>query len=1021
MDLAEWNSQLFSDVCARGRRGQRLYLYVDRDLLGKLANTSPQAAVDDFSRAFRASMGVEPFGRGAQEASAWRRRNFEGPPPLVAHLAMSVLAVTEQPIGGSHGVYACQNRLLGLPETPTPPPGYAVHVPLLWGVWNSWLQGPGAVYGLPTAKAHPHWSLQGWARSQGLIRFTDRLQLEEYFSAFTGETSFDGFLSWLRLHRFELWRRLQEKPALEILEDVFREEAARWLEQGPRVVSRPGRQGLLQFDPWTRSFSGAVPVDDELIGQTVDLGGGEQCVVEESDSLLTVIPPVADDALLRDGFEHELNDTVAKRFGGEAIYVMRDDPAANGLLQVRSLSRPESVKVLLRRSQLQRVSEILRGAGIEVNVGPAAWAGWIWINSIQLSPSQRSALECLRLTHVAAGVQPLAHLHGGLRLRASTYLVGGEPDLLTPSGMLKDVRLDGVLVRTTPLAYRLPLVDQFLGPGEHLLEFPGGRLSFRTLEYVHEVPKAGGILRSIEQRGSRYVIGVAERADDASMSLSGASLRPVKVPNTYVIRRSPSSEILFVTDSGEVAEIRPDTPLWLRSLSLEPAAIDVMAAIRATPSPVACLVVRNTYTGSTQAIAVPPDAPRMDGHAETHPRPEAFAALAVSVGSWSWVGVPDPRIRRIFSQAIQAHKAKGTRPAQPRTWSRRPEAAVRGDVAAGPVANNPFDDVLSWLSEREHGRASVQAFISTWEWACTRYGFASLAHQWRRALRVLEELGHIERDYETGQIGAAPAELVALPASSGLYVLTGSRPIRLVERINDPDDDDPVVGDAVSAWEVHVRTLLDAHGVPAGPAAIYIEWDPTRRESVEKGLQRLGVGLTGSVAEALLAMQPGIHQLDLAGMPLTMSPGREMWMRRRNPSGAFDWIAASSDTAAGLYCYQLRHRRVYAWRSEPAAPLVQVEFAVGEWLLQTATGKTSCLLADAGAARLLAVPANLPLPRLLARSLVLRSGLPPHTATARTDGTPYLVYDNVDARTIHHVAQLLAQDPVHTSITRKLA
>ncbi|AGL13717.1 hypothetical protein L083_0207 [Actinoplanes sp. N902-109] len=1021
MDLAEWNTQLFSDVCARGRKDQRLYLYVDRDLLGKLANSAPQAAVEDFSRAFRASMGVEPFSRGAQAATAWRRHGFEGPPPFVAHLAMSVLAVTEQPIGGSHGVYARQNRLLGLPETPTSPPGYALHVPLLWGVWNSWLDGPGALYGLPTAKAHPHWSLQGWARSQGLVRFTDRLQLEEYFSTATGQASFDAFFTWLRLHRHDLAQRFQEQPALEILEDVFREEATRWMQEGPRPVSRPGRQGLLQYDPWTRSFSGAVPVDEALIGERVDLGDGEQRVVEESDSLLTVTPPVADDALLRDGFEHELNPDIVKRFGGEAIYVMRDEPAANGLLQVRSLSRPEVVKILLRRHQLQRVSETLRSAGIGVNVGPAAWAGWLWINTFQVSPSQRPILECLHLTHVATAAPQPAHLHGGLRLLASTYLVGGEPDLLTTPGMLKDVKLNGKSVRTSPLAHRLPLVDQFLGPGAHLLEFPEGRLSFRTLEYVHEAPKAGGILRPIQQRGSRYVIGAAGDAEDVSMSLSGAALHQVAVPVPYVIRRSPSSEVMYLTQCGEVNEIRPDTPMWLRSLDLEPTAVDVMAAIRTTPSTVACLVVRNTRTGSTQAIAVPSDAPRMDGHAETHPRPDAFSALAVSVGSWSWVGAPHPRIRRILSQAIQANNSRTPHRPQPRAWSRRPKATVRGDVAAVVVPNNPFDDVLSWLSERERGRASLQAFISTWEWACARYGFAALAYQWRRALRILEELGHIERDYETGQIGVTPAELVALPASSGLHVLTGSRPIRLVERINDPDDDDPVVSDAVSAWEIHIRTLIDAHGFPAGPQAIYVEWDSARRESVGKGLQRLGVDLTGSVAEALLDMQPGIHQLDLAGMPLTMSPSREMLKRRRNASGAYEWAATPSDTAAGLYCYQLRHRRVYAWRSEPTAPLVQVEFAIGEWLLQAATGNTNCLLADAGAARLLAVPASLPLPRLLARSLVLRSGLPPRTTSARTDGTTYLVYDNIDARTIQHVARLLAQEPVHTSITRKLA
>src|SRR4051794_28275140 len=72
VNLTEWNSELLGDVRSRGRQGQRLYLYVDRDLLAKLSGMPPQAAVDDFSRAFRASMGSEPFRRGARAALTWR-------------------------------------------------------------------------------------------------------------------------------------------------------------------------------------------------------------------------------------------------------------------------------------------------------------------------------------------------------------------------------------------------------------------------------------------------------------------------------------------------------------------------------------------------------------------------------------------------------------------------------------------------------------------------------------------------------------------------------------------------------------------------------------------------------------------------------------------------------------------------------------------------------------------------------------------------------------------------------------
>src|SRR4051794_22835241 len=115
MDLPEWSSRLFADVTAGGRPGRRLYLYVDRDLLGRLAGTNPGSALTDFCRAFRAAMGARPFAAGAELARRWNARAFEGEPSFVAHLAMTVLAVTEEPLGGQHGIYRRQNELLGLP------------------------------------------------------------------------------------------------------------------------------------------------------------------------------------------------------------------------------------------------------------------------------------------------------------------------------------------------------------------------------------------------------------------------------------------------------------------------------------------------------------------------------------------------------------------------------------------------------------------------------------------------------------------------------------------------------------------------------------------------------------------------------------------------------------------------------------------------------------------------------------------------------------------------------------------
>jgi hypothetical protein len=180
MNLDEWNAVLFEEVRTRASLSQRLYLYVDRDLLSRISGLVPAAAVDDFASAFRAATGAAPFRRAAEHAIRWRVRGYPGDPAFVAHLAMTVLAVTEEPVGARHGIYARQNLLLGLPAVAVEPPGYGDDVPKLWSVWNSWLDVPGAMPGRSTARTHPHWTLQGWARSQALVRFTDRLRIEDF-------------------------------------------------------------------------------------------------------------------------------------------------------------------------------------------------------------------------------------------------------------------------------------------------------------------------------------------------------------------------------------------------------------------------------------------------------------------------------------------------------------------------------------------------------------------------------------------------------------------------------------------------------------------------------------------------------------------------------------------------------------------------------------------------------------------------------------------------------------------------
>ncbi|MFV2122944.1 hypothetical protein ACFHWS_00105 [Micromonospora sp. LOL_013] len=869
---------------------------------------------------------------------------------------------------------------------------------------------------MKTAQAHQRWSLQGWARSQGLVRHLDRHHIITYLTNSGGKGSFDRFLAWLRTHQIDLWQRFQYEPALGILRSVFEEEASRWIPGTRPTQAQAGSRGLLHYDEWTNTFSGAVPVDKTIAGSMVDLGHERLYLVEESDSLLWIDSSTSTEVMLRHGFEHELTDSLTYRFGGEEIYVMRNDPLVDGLLQTRTCTQLDVVEILVRQDWLPRVQSSLGATGQDPSVRPSGLTNWVWVSKVELSPLNHSLLERLRLRFPTEADKRGLALQGGLRLQASTYLVGGEPDLFCEYSQQIELKVDDKRIPVTPKLSRLALLDLVLAPGLHRIETPTEQLSFKTVGYVHETAVSGGISIPIWQHPNAFTFGSPMRDCTTDLSLAGASLDGAEVAHPLLIRRAPLSEILLITDDGKVFEARQDTPLWLRTLSLEPPAVDAITAIHSTSSRVACLAIRNRRTNRTQGIAVPPTTQQVSGGTEAELRPDVIPYLVTNLDSWSWVGKPHRQIRRILARAIQTRPARRARS----TFSKQIAAPARDDVLDKPLLNNPFDEVLTWISEREEGRVPVEAFATTWGWSCERHGLRAMAFRWRQALRILEDLGHVERDYNTRQVGVAPATLASLPASCGLHILTGSRPLRLIERLGDPDDRDPLVAEATSSWTVHVRTPLQPNGCPAGPQAVYIEWDPARRESVRLGLQNLGVKLTGAVADTLLAMQPSIKQVDLLGDRLSMSPSREMWARESAASGSSAWVPVDSDGVAGLYRYRLRHKSVFAWRASVDSELVQVEFAIGEWLRCSAEGKNRMILSDKGAFRLLAVPADVPLPKLLARSLTLRSGLPPRRAASRTRGSDFLVYENVDSYSAHQVSRILMQTLVPTDIVKIL-
>jgi hypothetical protein len=1014
MDLNEWNAALLTDIRARADPERLLYLYIDRDGLARISGQDPEAAVADLSIAVQHFSGRQPFSMAARNAQRWSASGFLGDPAFVAHLAITVLAVTEEPLGGSHGLYRRQNSLLGLPAEPVQPPGYGDDVPVLWRVWNAWLLQPDTKLGKPSARTHPHWRLQGWARSQGLFRHRDRHLIEQFLddmrlAARNPHHLLARFREWLTYRGAvgaDLLARIRDdSAALDVLGDVLLDEARRWEREGPRArLSSWHARALLHFDDWDPKFRGVIPLDSTWHGVPIRDSTNSVYIPDASDEFIVFDLPCSDTALLKDGVEWPIAAGRVVELGGEPVYVFRDEPRVSGRLQTRSSRLGDNCHVLAADGHLARIVAALSAAGTEAHPKRSSVDGWSWIDNIHLDRDS----ELLRMLGLAAAIPqavPVPVLSGGLSIASQTYLTGGEPDLTVAIGT--PVTVDGVPLRLGETQVRISLADLCLDPGQHKVAFPLGTVRFATVEFAKQAARDGGLAVSIDLSDSGHpIFAEATREPSTTVQLSGARFSGLDVTAPLLMRTNSDSELLVLLETGDVIELKPPRVRWLAAVALQPNMIDVLSAVRTTKEPAAFFLTRHPRSGRMKAVAIPSGVRQLAGTTPSRRRPDLLSQVVSQ--AWAWQGTPDEARRRtVLNRTLKLSlEAAQPLPAQPQST-----LANRTDVDPGSIPN-AYDDVLHWLSEREDGRAANEAFARAWEWSCLRRDMPQLAGEWRLAVEMLRSLGHVERDFTRQQVAVAPATVVALPNSAGLSVLAGARPLRLLERLNDVDDDDAVVGDAVSCWSLHTRTALRVGGEPAGPASVYLEWDPDQKPAVTCGLAKLGVGLTGTTSQVLLSMLGPLDRELKHTPPLLMSPGHQMWRWTRRDA-RWHWSLRADDGPAGFYRYRIASGNRFGWRPEAGGPLLPIEPALGRWLSLRAEGQTA-LLHHHVVGNLLIVPADLRLPRLLDRALTLRSGLPPdlmigYRLDERRAPGNYLAYENVDRPAADAAAAVIGQ------------
>jgi hypothetical protein len=1019
LNYDEWRDALFAHLVSRGTPERGLYLFVDRQDLAEASGIKDaHEALTSFTSAYCAAATRDyPF---LNEYLLARAHDPESPdpPPYFLGLVMSVLAVTEEPLGASHGVYRRQNQLLGREPVASPPPGYTEHVPYLWQAWNQWLRHGGRRFGLPTARSHAHhWKHQGWARSQGLFRQQDRLLVQDWFEdrgirpgdRIPRTQLLGGFLTWLKFRGRtgqSLVAKLADEAARDVLADLLESELSAWTGQVARTggVRRP--RGLLVYDEWGQSFALAWEPSRDLFGTTIRVGD-EEIVLDASTGLITVPVEEGLNLLLGGGLNIPLSDGLVLRGGGEPLYLMTESVEAGGLLQERSPAIGMTYRLLVPDSGLGDVVGALDASGVQgYRTGQGPVPGWNWVGPVAFTRPVEEPHSAV-LGTVSPVAPPLARLEGGLRVAEGRYLTGGAPDVLLQAAHdAVDIRLDGQPCRgLEPDTWVVHLPQEHLSPGTHTIAIGAKELTFSLEDGYAERPVASSLGHRLDKSDAWGAVfaSTAQPVEPGGLAVRGALVDGRPSPPPPTLRVLPNTELLVVTDEGRTYEVTEPTPRWLVEASLPTSAVEIPDIVRGLEGMPAFVLRRNPRSGVIHATEVPAGMHVPPGRVRCRERSDLGHALVVE-----WRGLTASSSRRRSHVLTEVLRNPSRRPSTDVVPTRLGGVETLADEVDGTT---PLDELLRWLSELERGTTSTERVRTTWGWLARRYRVSD-GSDWRLALYYLQTLGHVEVDYERSRVGIAPPVANILRRGGGLAVLCGARPRSLVDTLNCGEAEDPVVEEALSHLVVHRRTPLDEHGKPAGPMALYLEWDPAHQEEVVAGLRMLGVEVTYATADALLGLLPGIEERLRRGLHFEEPPAKQALWRESVRS---DWTPTRSTTARGLYRFSTRREAIFAWRESPWSPLIQIDRRLGPYLLlQSAafTGKLSrpLLHRNMGRSSLL-VARDAPLTPLLARAMVLRTGLLPRPVDgpSNTFGHRYLEYQNIDQQAAEKLAQLLHQ------------
>ena len=313
---------------------------------------------------------------------------------------------------------------------------------------------------------------------------------------------------------------------------------------------------------------------------------------------------------------------------------------------------------------------------------------------------------------------------------------------------------------------------------------------------------------------------------------------------------------------------------------------------------------------------------------------------------------------------------------------------------------------------------SIDKFNAAFDALCQLPGISTsevdLNYVRRQTIRYLDSLGHCEFDFDSRHVFACPPALVALPPY-GLpkSVLTGARTLSMVRKMKD------FVKGNRNSVSYSSKPQRSEH--PLLPSAIYIEAvDHDHLQKVAQAAQIVR-HLTAPVAWSLVNFSAGIE--DIIHNLAYGDKADINWNKRTFSTNTLTFSNIhNTENVQGLveYTNPVNQQRLHwIWDGNRAA---EVDRDWGRYMILADKG-VNVMLYDERRHQL-AVPSTVPLPRFLARSATLCTGLAPAPACIGEKsidglpaGHPVDIYCAVPPPIATMIAEKLSQNPIcHSTV-----